>query len=254
MFDPVPLVSVVLTTHERPQFLPTALACYGHQTYQPRELIVVDDSRVPIAEDAVDAAGGRLIRVAPGTPLGEKLNRGVAVARGTLCQKMDDDDWYGPRFLESMVAAALKASVNVCRHTVACVAPYMFFDVTRWEIRSNRDNMFAGASLHFTRDAWRMTPFRGVARGEDMGFMLDQSRRRSRLVAVPGEEIFLAVRHGSHTWNRLDSGVSIDEHLAGCPLHEGGPEALLPEWALAFYRDLHERLRMDAPAEALAHP
>src|SRR5688500_4978455 len=94
-----PLVSVILTTRDRPRLLSVALACYRHQTYPNRELVVVDDgAEFPADAAAVAAVGGRLVRAEPGTPLGSKLNQGASVAQGLLCQKMDDDDWYAPRF------------------------------------------------------------------------------------------------------------------------------------------------------------
>src|SRR2546423_12785563 len=110
-----PFVSVVLTTRDRPRLLSIALACYKHQTYPKRELIVVDDGALfPADARAVAAVGGTLIRTEPGTPLGAKLNRGVSAARGPLCQKMDDDDWYAPRFLETMVSALRDNARLVC--------------------------------------------------------------------------------------------------------------------------------------------
>src|SRR5436190_19366183 len=90
-----PLVSVILPTCARPRLLPIALRCFEHQTYPRRELVVVDDGAAwPVDRSEILAAGGRLVRVPPGTPLGTKLNAGVSVARGELCQKMDDNDWY----------------------------------------------------------------------------------------------------------------------------------------------------------------
>src|SRR5205823_5838077 len=115
-----PPVSVILTTRDRPRLFPLALACYQHQTYSRRELIVVDDGvTYPVEAQAVTAVGGRLIRVDPGTPLGTKLNRGVRDARGPLCQKMDDDDWYAPSFLEAMLSGLLNSWRTVCRPTLA---------------------------------------------------------------------------------------------------------------------------------------
>ena len=35
-----PLVSMILTTRDRPRFLEVALRCYEHQSYAARELIV----------------------------------------------------------------------------------------------------------------------------------------------------------------------------------------------------------------------
>src|SRR5437588_4425764 len=97
-----PLVSVVMATHERPHLLPVALRCYREQTYPSRELVVVDDgTRFPAAEAQIAAAGGRLLRVQPGTPLGAKRNLGLEASSGELSITMDDD-YYAPNFLAYM--------------------------------------------------------------------------------------------------------------------------------------------------------
>src|SRR4051812_30983755 len=115
-----PLVSAVLTTRDRPRFLSQALKCFRHSLYPNRELIVVDDGEVyPVDKTAVETEGGRLIRVAPGTSIGEKLNRGLEFARGQWCQKMDDDDWYGPSYLSLMMQAMAAHRETVCRPAVA---------------------------------------------------------------------------------------------------------------------------------------
>lgn len=56
-------------------------------------------------------------------------------------------------------------------------------------------------------------------------------------------ESYLAVRHRGgarsrgHTWIRHQSGRDLDQDIREKKLHPGGPEALLPDWALTFYRD-----------------
>ena len=244
-----PLVSVVLTTRDRPRFLHVALACYRHQTYRARELIVVDDGDAyPAHEDAVAAAGGRLIRAEPGTPLGTKLNLGVGAAQGTLCQKMDDDDWYAPRFLETMVSALLSSQRVVCRPTFAFLMPFLFFDVAQWEVRRSVGNNIPGATLLFGHEDWEERGFRALPRDEDIWFFLDQTRAGVRPLPVRAPEVFLAVRHrgGSrdrgHTWTRQTTGQPLEDYLLGRPLYAGGPEGLLPDWALTVYRDLRRDL------------
>ena len=55
---------MVLTTRNRPRFLQVALACYQHQTYPLRELIVVDDGdQLPADESSVEAVGGTMLLV-----------------------------------------------------------------------------------------------------------------------------------------------------------------------------------------------
>src|SRR5438067_2340937 len=215
-----PSVSVILTTRDRPRLLGIALRCYQHQTYPRRELIVVDDGvAFPADADAVAAVGGRLIRVEPGTPLGTKLNRGVSVARGRLCQKMDDDDWYAPEFLETMVSALLASQAVVCRPTLAFLMGFLFFDVARWEVRRSIENNVPGATLLFAREDWEGRGFRGLPQDEDVWFLLDQVRAGVMLLPVPGLETFMAVRHRGHgrdrghTWTRQSDGQTLEEYL-----------------------------------------
>ncbi len=249
-----PLVSVILTTRDRPRLLAIALACYRHQTYPRRELIVVDDGhRFPADADAVAAVGGRLIRVEPGTPLGTKLNRGVEVARGPLCQKMDDDDWYAPRFMETMISSLLESRREVCRPAIAFLMPFLFFDVARWEVRRSVDANAPGATLFFAREEWEARPFRPVRYDEDVWFLLDQTSAGVGVVPVRALELFLAVRHQGagrdrgHTWTHQGDGEQLEAYMARRPPYQGGPEALLPDWALAFYRKLRRDL-MGSPA------
>jgi glycosyltransferase involved in cell wall biosynthesis len=243
--DDAPRVSVILTTRDRPRFLAVALACYEHQTYLRRELVVVDDGdEFPADEASIAAVDGRLVRVTPGTPLGAKLNHGLDVARGPLCQKMDDDDWYAPRFLETMVAAMQRSWAAVCRPTLSFLMPFLFFDVARWEVRRSIAANAPGATFFFAREQWAERPFRPVRYDEDVWFLLDQTRSGAAVLPVHAPELFLAVRHQGagrdrgHTWTRWSNGETLDEYLSRRPLYEGGPEALLPDWALVFYRKL----------------
>jgi len=245
----LPLVSVVLTTRDRPRFLSTALACYQHQTYPNRELVVVDDGDENPADAAqVASAGGRLLRAEPGTPLGSKLNAGIEASRGSLCQKMDDDDWYAPAFLASMVEAFMASWKVVCHPTVAFLTPFLFFDIARWEVRQSIDNNVPGATLLFARSGWEERPFRSLRGDEDLWFVLDHMGLGASLVPCRALETFLAVRHGnsgrdrSHTWLRQATGQSLEEYLTDRPLHDGGPERLLPVWALERYRAIRHDL------------
>jgi len=238
-------VSVILTTRDRPNLLPVAIECYRQQTYQHRELIVVDDGeRFPVNPAALDAVGGRLIRVAPGTPLGAKLNCGIEPARGSLCQKMDDDDWYAPGFLASMVSALMEHRSEVCIPAFAFMMPFLFFELSRWEIRRSISSNIPGATLLFFRDDWAHHPFRAVRFDEDTWFVLDRLRDGLAPVPVRSLESFLAIRHGNgardrgHTWVHQANGQTLESYLQERPLYHRRPEDLLPEWVLAIYRQL----------------
>lgn len=238
----LPLVSVILTTRDRPRFLPLALACYQHQTYPERELIVVDDGEpFPASAEAVAAVGGQLIRVDPGTPLGTKLNHGVSAARGPLCQKMDDDDWYAPRFIETMVSALLDHSAVVCQPTLAFLMPFLFFELAHWEIRQSIENNVPSATLLFDRLDWEERPFRSLPRDEDYWFMLDQVRAGRRLLPVRAVETFLVVRHLGLQQEREHISVQWGTQKDRL-LYDRYPETILPDWAVEVYRELQREI------------
>jgi glycosyltransferase involved in cell wall biosynthesis len=246
--NPPPLVSVILTTRDRPRLLPVALECYRHQSYGNRELIVVDDGdRHPVDRRIVEELGGRLIHVAAGTKLGTKLNCGVEQAKGSWCQKMDDDDWYAPCFIEGMMAAVYQDRKDVCRPVVAILSPFLFFEVARWEVRRSGRNNAPGATLLFAREDWEQRPFRALPRDEDVWFIRDQQQAGATVLPVKAVESFMAVRHrGSpqdrgHTWTHQGNGSILEDGLQERSIHRT-PDELLPEWALAVYRPLHREL------------
>jgi peroxiredoxin len=245
----VPLVSVILTTRDRPGFLQFALTCYERQTYPQRELIVVDDGdRFPVDPALVAAVGGRVVRAPVGTPIGSKLNLGLDVARGSLCQKMDDDDWYAPAYVETMVTKLRESWHDACRPTVAFVTPFLFFDVARWEIRRSLDRNVPGATLFFRRADWALHHFRPLPGDEDLWFFLDQVHAGAVPLVIEQPELFLAVRHrGSqrergHTWINQQDNRPLEDFLLERPLHRRSPEKVLPPWAVAFYRELRADL------------
>ncbi len=245
--DP-PLVSVVMTTRDRPGFLGVALRCYANQTYPRRELIVVDDGDLfPAVESAIAVVGGRLVKTTPGTPIGTKMNLGLEHASGELCKKMDDDDWYSPVYIETFVRAFHESWTEACKPTVGFVTPFLFFNVAAWEIRQSAKGNVPGATLVFRRDDWKEAPFRNLPGDEDLWFYQDQLRIGATPLAIADTDIFMAVRHrGSttnrgHTWVNQWNNIALEDYLLDRPLHKR-PEKMLPKWAVEFYRTLREEL------------
>ncbi|MCC6944669.1 MAG: glycosyltransferase [Thermomicrobiales bacterium] len=240
-----PKVSMILTTRDRPKFMEMALACFQHQTYPNRELIIVDDGDAqPVDEEIARRAGATLIRTPPGTPLGDKLNIGCDAATGLLCQKMDDDDWYGPDFEITMVRAALSRWTDACRPIVGIVTPFRFFNLVSWEVRQTPQGNVPGATLIFARQDWREHPFRSLPGDEDVWFFLDHLAHGAAVARVNGLQHYLAIRHRGlntergHTWVNQWTGQALEDDLLSLDLVPGGPESILPRWAIDFYQGM----------------
>jgi O-antigen biosynthesis protein len=242
-----PLVTCLLTTRDRPDFLAIALQAFANQSESDRELIVIDDGdRFPADEAAIEAIGGRLVRVTPGTPLGEKLNTGAALSTAHFLHKMDDDDWYGAHFLETMHRRIEMEWEMTCTPALAYVQPVHFFSIARWEIRRGKSNEVAGGSLFFPRYVWETIPFRHIASHVDFWFVFDVRRAGVRGLSVDEPRAFLNVRHRAggahhpHIWQRQGTGESVDDLILAMP-HAGiVPEQAIPGWAIERYRAMHD--------------
>jgi glycosyltransferase involved in cell wall biosynthesis len=88
-----PLISVIIPTYGRPEFLAEAVRSVANQTYPHVEIIVVDDCSSP----PVDVPGNcRGVRHARNMGPGAARNTGLAHATGELVMFLDDDDLLTP--------------------------------------------------------------------------------------------------------------------------------------------------------------
>ena len=136
--DDPPLVSVVIPTHDRPVELRGAVRSVLAQTYEPIEVLVVDDSsRVPAREVLAGMTGveGRngsrekgprnaaptvervdVLRFEENRGGSAARNAGIEAANGSYVAFLDDDDRWDPAKLEQQVARieAEPADVGLC--------------------------------------------------------------------------------------------------------------------------------------------
>ena len=102
------LVSAILATR-RPDFLPGAVRMVRAQAYGPVELAVAlhghPVSTLPEAARAALDATDRVLELPAEASLEACLDEAVAVTRGDILAKIDDDDLYGPAYLVEAVAA-----------------------------------------------------------------------------------------------------------------------------------------------------
>lgn len=105
----VPLVSVVLPTHNRPNHLSEAISSVYGQSYPRIEIVVVDDcSNPPVNESLTHHSpkGFELKVVRHDSNLGANAARctGIEQARGSLIAFLDDDDRWLPGKISKQVS------------------------------------------------------------------------------------------------------------------------------------------------------
>ena len=173
-----PHVSCLLVTM-RPGELADAVARYDGQSYPNRSLVVVchrfgtDDLRA-----AADLLATRddvtLMRRDAATTLGECVNVAARAARGDILAKWDDDDLYGPGYVEDAVNALRYSK----RDVIVKAAQYTFIEAKNVTIlrrpgaeETDFDGDASGGSYVFRRRVWEDAPFPHRNRAIDVKFL-----------------------------------------------------------------------------------
>ncbi len=99
-----PLITVLITTHNRPTFVVEAVESVLAQTYSPIEVIVVDDGSGPATAAALAPYMSRIryLYQSQSGPAAAR-NRGLRGARGEFIALLDDDDKWMPQKLRRQV-------------------------------------------------------------------------------------------------------------------------------------------------------
>jgi glycosyltransferase involved in cell wall biosynthesis len=149
-------VSVLTCTHGRERRLPGLFQVFDGQTHADKELIVFDDSASP-SPYLSNLKDPRVRYVHSSTPvlMGDKRNHLVAMATGEVIAFFDDDDYYRPHYLSSMLADLGDADIAklVAWYNINAFDGELFFWDTRaissihFELREGAPRARAGVSL-----------------------------------------------------------------------------------------------------------
>ena len=102
-----PLVSIIIPTFNRSEYLPRAIGSVLKQTFKDFELIVVDDGSTDKTCQLLDSFSDPRIRYEsqPNRGVSSARNRGIRNSNGTFLSFLDSDDEWMPSKLEKQLEA-----------------------------------------------------------------------------------------------------------------------------------------------------
>ncbi len=192
----LPLVSCVMPTYNRRQFVPHAIRYFLRQDYPNKELIVVDDGSDCVADLIPDRPEVTYFRLGLKNTLGEKLNFACRNASGSIIVHWDDDDWYANHRLAYQVEQLRKAKTQVCG--LNNLLYYDFFNNKAYEYKypSDQRKWLLGSSLCYYRAHWLNNTFKNINVGVDGLFIWNTDPRQVTVL----EDISMSV-HMIHDQN-----------------------------------------------------
>ncbi len=108
--DNSPLVSVLITTHNRSDLLKRAIESALHQTYKTLEVIVIDDGSTDNTEEVVNEYlkqhdNLKYLKHSEAKGANVARNNGIRHAKGEYIAGLDDDDAISDNYIETLVNA-----------------------------------------------------------------------------------------------------------------------------------------------------
>lgn len=191
-----PQVSCLMPTRARASMARTAIACWQAQTWEARELVIVEQGGSGELAEWVEGLGDARIRyhrVPEGSMiLGEQRNETLRLARGEYVAIWDDDDYSHPLRLQLQMQAALQTGSQACwlARTLTWRAARRQLWTTR--VRATENTLVCRADT--------MPRFPALPRGEDTPVkyaLLDQAQA----IVLDAPALYVYCLHEHNTWS-----------------------------------------------------
>ena len=190
-----PLITCLMPTKNRRQFIPLAIAQFLNQDYPNKELIAIADGES--VSDLIPALPN-VRHVVYGGTLGAKLNFGAQLARGEYIANWDDDDWYSPERLTlqllhlRITGAELVGLSSLLFYRVGDSAAYEYHGPSWYAF---------GTSHFYSREFSLAHPHPDITPGEDERFA-EEAHRLGLLSTISHMGIMVARNHDSNSCPR----------------------------------------------------
>ncbi|RYY37574.1 MAG: glycosyltransferase family 2 protein [Sphingobacteriaceae bacterium] len=209
----IPLVSCIMPTYNRRQFIPHAIAYFLRQDYPNKELVIIDDGTDKVKDIIPAGPNIRYYTLKEKITLGAKLNMACQYAQGSIVAHWDDDDWYAPNRISYQVNA-LNNNVEVCG-----INKLLYYDIPNhraftYTYPANQRVWLLGSSLCYTKQLWTKNRFADINVGMDAYFVWGTSE--DKVAALPDSSIAVHMIHGANVSEKQTGGpwwqpIEVDE-------------------------------------------
>lgn len=205
--DSKPGVSIIACTN-KPNYIDNIFVNYERSNYPVKELLlIINNNKISLKDcnlKATNFNNVKIFQLDETCTLGECLNYGVEKSKYDYISKMDDDDYYGPNYLED--------TMNVFKYTDAKVTGkltyFVYFEdkntlgimCNNWEYKYVLS--VAGGTITAKKDVFDRVKFGNVSFGEDKLF-LEACHKLGYRIFSSNKYNYVLNRHKNleeHTW------------------------------------------------------
>ncbi|MFF2479676.1 glycosyltransferase [Paenibacillus sp. NPDC058071] len=202
----------VITCTNRPKYIKRLLANYNRQKYKSKELILIlNNDSMKLAEYRNRCKSRKDISIfkrSAKRALGSCLNDAIRKARYGFIARFDDDDYYSPYYLNTMMDALAKSKADIVGKR-ACLVHLeadskLFLRYPKKQMREVKQ--IAGATLLCRKQIFDEVQFPPVSLGETVGFLKRSHKKGYRIYSTDCYHYVINRRAEKkyHTWKISD--------------------------------------------------
>ncbi|WP_175470683.1 glycosyltransferase family 2 protein [Pedobacter hartonius] len=192
----LPLVSCIMPTANRANFIPSAINNFLKQNYPYKELIIIDDGTIPIKDIVPNLYNIRYFYTNPFESIGFKRNYACQKAAGIIIMHWDDDDWYSEDWITYQVDELRNSKADICG--LDQVQFYSPIEDKYWMSKNlnSKRPWLSGATLAYWKSFWEKHPFKDMKIKEDDDFVRSSE---ANVYAHNYYQGFIATLHAHNT-------------------------------------------------------
>ncbi|KQB42578.1 Glycosyl transferase [Flavobacterium aquidurense] len=215
-----PMVSCIMPTYNRSEFITNAINQFLDQNYPNKELIIIDDSERSIADLVPESSLITYIYLNEKLNLGSKRNMACQIAKGEIIIHLDDDDYYAPDWLQKQISFLTEKKLDI----TGLDAPVFHKkeEDSFWQyVYPKKDKPWVyGATLCYTKQFWQANPFPATNCGEDNVFVWNENAKN--ILANDAVTSYLGQIHTKNTspkqtkyerWKKLENNELVSTIL-----------------------------------------
>jgi len=222
----VPLVSCIMPTFNRSEYVKQSIKYFLRQRYKNKELIIVDDGDQSVEKIIPINSSIKYIRVSKKLSIGKKRNVACEIAGGDIIMLWDDDDWHSTNRIDEQVTPLLSGEYQASAIGSGFYLAMNLKKPSQFK-KINFYDEVVGGTLTFWKELWQYgLRFNDISIGEDTDFQLALKGHGAKIKRIVNNSLFFFVRHGGNTWNFEESKHDIEVI---------SPPSFVPYEDLVFY-------------------
>jgi glycosyltransferase involved in cell wall biosynthesis len=196
----LPLVSCIMPTANREKFIPFAITYFTEQNYPNKELVIIDDGKIPVRHLLPNNPQIRYFYTESIGAIGLKRNYAIEKARGSIIIHWDDDDWHAFDWISQEVNFLFTSGADItgirhAHHFSPIMDSFWYGDADNRN-DPNKKVWLHGATLAYYKSYWERHPFKDLQKGEDEEFVQHDDAKVYEHEYIDG---FIAILHPDNT-------------------------------------------------------